>query len=248
MKANPVLHEGLQVYWIEGHAFVPYACVLALLAPIEFLTLFLPSLDPQAWMGPANLFKASSIAALILITFFVLKLTNQEFVPWKFQPLRRWLEQEGVSTSECAQAQLALLLGHALFFVSLSAPLLIWAGTVARAGAGVILTILLLLLLYSVAYGVWGLAAVSLWERKAENRQVFVRALFGVAVFLSALFYLPLNPIAYLLSYLGRKEMAVLVVGGWKGSATMVHLSFHFLLLVSGLVVYRLGLRRVGRH
>jgi len=67
VKANPVLHEGLQVYWIEGHAFVPYACVLALLAPIEFLTLFLPSLDPQAWMGPANLFKASSIAALILI-------------------------------------------------------------------------------------------------------------------------------------------------------------------------------------
>jgi hypothetical protein len=247
VKTNPVLQEGLQIYWIEGYAFVPYAYVLMLLAPIEFLTLFLPSLDPQAWIGPANLFKASSVA-LVLITFFVLKLANQEFVAWKFQPLIRWLQQEGISASQCAQAQLALLLGHTLFFVFLSAPLLIWAGTIARAGPSVIVRILLLLLLYSVAYGVWGLAAVSLWERKPENRQVFVRALFGFSVFLSALFYLPLNPIAYLLSYLGRKEMAVLVLGGWKGSATLVHLSFHILLLMSGLMVYRFGLSRVGRH
>ncbi len=247
MKANPVLQEGLQVYWIEGHAFVPYACVLALLAPIEFLTLFLPSLDPQAWVGPANIFRASSIAALVLIAFFILKVANQEFVPWKFQPLRRWLRQEGVTPSQCAQAQLALLCGHALLFVLLAAPLLIWAGAVARAGATVVLTTLLLLLLYSLAYGIWGLAAVALWDRKPENRQVFIRVLFGFFLFLSALFYLPLNPIAYLLSYLGRKEMGVLVLGGWQWSATWVHLLFHFLLLTSGLAVHSFGLRKAGR-
>lgn len=240
------MREGLEVYWIEGHAFVPYAYVLALLAPIEFLTLFLPSLDPQAWMGPANIFKASSIAALVLIVFFILKLANQEFVPWKFRTLRRRIHQEGVSTWECTQAQLILLLAHALCLVSLSAPLLVWAGAVARARATVILTIVLLLLLYALAYGIWGLAAVALWERKPENRQVFIRAAFGFFVVLSALIYLPLNPIAYLLSYLGRKEMAVLVVGGWKWSATAVHLLFHFFILTSGLLVYRFGLKRAG--
>jgi hypothetical protein len=247
VKINPVLQEGLQIYWIEGHAFFPYAYVLALLAPIEFLTLFLPAMDPQAWMGPANVFKASTIAAMVLISFFILKLANQEFVPWKFRTLRRWVLQEGVSRWSCAQAQVILLAGHALFFVFLSAPLLIWAGAVARASATVVSTTLFLLLLYSLAYGIWGLAAVALWERKPENRQVFIRTAYAIFVVLSALLYLPLNPIAYLLSYLGGREMAVLVIGGWRWSATGVHLLFHFFILTLGLAVYRFGLWRVGR-
>jgi hypothetical protein len=247
VKTNPVLQEGLQIYWLEGHAFFPYAYVLAFLAPIEFLTLFLPAMDPQAWMGPANVFKASTIAALVLISFFILKLTNQEFVPWKFRTLRSWIVQEGVSRWSCAQAQMCLLAGHALFFVLLSAPLLIWAGGVSRASSIVVATTLLLLLLYSLAYGIWGLAAVALWERKPENRQVFIRTAYAIFIVLSALLYLPLNPIAYLLSYLGGREMSVLVVGGRTWSASGIHLLFHFLIFLSGIMVYRFGLWRIGR-
>src|SRR3990172_2079371 len=71
MRTNPLFQEGIQVYLVEGHGFVAYFYLLLFLASLEFLTLFLPSLDPQAWMGPANLFKASSVAALMLVISFI---------------------------------------------------------------------------------------------------------------------------------------------------------------------------------
>ena len=53
---------------------------------------------------------------------------------------------------------------------------------------------MLLLLFYALTYGVWGLAALALWERRQENRQVFVRCLFAALVIITALFYGTINP------------------------------------------------------
>lgn len=244
MRSNPVFREGIQLYLIEGHGFVAYFYLLIVLALLEFSILFFPSLDPQVWMGPANLFMLSSVAALLLIVYSVLRITNQEFVPWKFIALRRWLHQEGLSISEVAQGQIALLCLHVLLLLLLCSPLLIWAGAIARAPAGSVLITLFLLLFYSLSYGVWALAALTFWERKIESRQVFVRCLFISLVLLSGLFYLPLSPIVFLLYHLGRKEMAPLVLWGWNWSAPSIHFLFHFFLLGSGLFLYGSVLHR----
>jgi hypothetical protein len=244
MRTNPVLQEGIQIYLIEGHAFSAYLHLLFILAPLEFLTLFLPSLDPQTWVGPANLFKVSAVAAMMLAAYFALRVAGQEFVPWRFLPLKRWLRQEGLVVSQVALAQIVLLCLHGLIVVLLSAPLLVWAGAIARATVSSILFILFLILFYSLVYGLWALVALTLWERRIETRQVFIRAFFISVVFLSALVYLPLNPIAFLLSYLGRSDMAPLILWGWKWSAATVHFLFHFFLLGSGLLTYRWALRR----
>ena len=244
MRTNPLFQEGIQIYLVEGHGFVAYFYLLLFLAALEFLTLFLPSLDPQAWMGPANLFKVLSASALMLVIYFTLRIANQEFVPWRFVPLKRWLHQERLAISEVAMAQLSLLCLHAFLLILLAAPLLLWAGAIARANAGSILSMFLLILFYSLAYGIWGLVALALWERRFENRQVFVRSLFISLVFLSALVYLPLNPVAFLLFHLGGKDMAPLVLWGWKWPAPSIHFLFHFLLLGSALPIYGWALKR----
>lgn len=244
MTMNPVFREGVEIYLIEGHGFAAYFYTLILIALLQFLTLFLPSLDPQMWMGPANLFKTSTVAALVLISYFLLRVANQEYVPWRFLPLRRWFQQESLATMDVALAQLALLCLHALIFVFLSAPLLIWAAAISRASGGSLFFTLILLLLYSLTYGVWGLVALTVWERRIESRQVFIRSFFLFVVFLSALLYLPLNPIAFLLAYLGRKDMTPLILWGWKWSAGAVHFLFHFFILGSGLMTYWWTLRR----
>ena len=244
MKLGPVFREGIQIYLAEGHGFAAYFYLLILLAPVVFLALFLPSLDAQVWVGPAHLFKVSCAAAMILIVYFSLRVANQEFAPWRFLPLRRWLRDEGVSPTELARAQLALLSLQVLLLVLLSSPMLIWSAAIARIPAGATLVVFLLLLFYPLAYGVWGLAALALWERRLETRQVFVRSLFIGAVFVSAALYVPLNPIAFLLSTLDEKEMAPLRLWGWQWPASAVHFMFHILLLVSALLVYRWALRR----
>ena len=246
MKLGPVFREGIEIYLAEGHGFAAYFYLLILLAPAVFLSLFLPSLDAQVWVGPAQLFKLSSVAAMILIVYFSLRVANQEFAPWRFRPLKRWLLDEKLSRSEMVGAQLAVFLLHVAVFVLLSSPLLVWAGAIARAPAGSVLSVFLLLLFYALAYGVWGLAALALWERRFETRQVFVRSLFIGSVFLSAALYLPLNPVAFLLSYLGERAMAPLSLWGWQWPASAVHFLFHIFLLGSGLLTYRWALRREG--
>ena len=244
MRGNPIFREGIELYLIEGHGFVVYGYSLTLLAALEFLILFLPSIDPQTWVGPANLFKLSSAAALLLIVYSVLRIANQEFVPWRFIALRRWFDGERLSVWDVAQGQIALLCLHAALLVLLCAPLLIWAGAITRAPAGSVLFTFAVLLFYSLSYGVWALAAATVWERRMESRQVFIRCLFISLVLLSALFYPPVNPVAFLLNYLGRREMAALVFWGWKWPAASVHFLFHFLLLGSGLLLYGAALRR----
>lgn len=244
MIRNPVLREGIEIYLIEGHGFSVYFYTLLLLAPFEFLTLFLPSLDPQTWIGPANLFKVTSVVMLVLVVYFSLRIANQEFVPWRFLPLKRWLQQEGVAVSDIALAQIALLCLHAFIFLLVSSPLLVWAGAIARASAAAIMFTLFCILFYSVTYGFWALVAVALWERRMESRQVVIRSFFFAVVFLSALLYLPLNPVAFLLARLDGKEMAPLLLWGGQWSAPLVHFLFHFFLLGSALFLYRWALRR----
>jgi len=244
MIRNPVLREGIEIYLIEGHGFSVYFYILLLLAPFEFLTLFLPSLDPQTWVGPANLFKLTSVVTLVLAVYFSLRIANQEFVPWRFLPLKRWLQQGDVAVSDIALAQGALLCLHGLVFLLVSSPLLVWAGAIARVSAVSIVFTLSCILFYSVTYGVWALVAAALWERRIENRQVFIRSFFLAVVFLSALLYLPLNPVAFLLAQLEGKEMAPLLLWGWRWSAPLVHFLFQFFLLGSALFLYRWALRR----
>jgi hypothetical protein len=244
MKLGPVFREGIEIQIVEGHGFAAYFYLMILLAPVVFLALFLPSLDAEVWIGPAQLFKVSAVAALLLIVYFGLRVANQEFAPWRFAPLKRRLRDEKVSPTEIARDQLSILSLQILIFVLLASPFLVWAAAIARVPIASMLSVLLLIFLYALAYGVWGLAALALWERKIETRQVFVRGFFLGAMVLSAAFYLPLNPVAFLLSFLEEKEMAALVLWGRTWPAGAVHLTFHMLLLGSGLAIYRRALGR----
>jgi len=244
MRTNPLFREGVRVYFMEGQAFPACFYVLILLSIVELLTLFLPSLDSQMWKGPANLFKISSITALVLVIYFALRAANQEFVPWRFLPLRRWLRQEGLAVRDVVLGHLGILCVHVSVFALLCLPLLIWAGAISRAAPLSILSAFSLLLFYSLSYGLWGLVALALWEHRIENRQVFIRALFISLIFLSALVYLPLNPIAFLLHYLENREMAPLVLWGWPWRATAIHFVFHIFISGAALLLFRWAVKR----
>jgi hypothetical protein len=244
MNTNPVWRESLDVFFREGHGYAPYFYLLVILAPIEFFSLYLPSLDTQMWSGSASLFKVCAVTALLLIAYFALRVANQEFAPWRFQPIKRWIQERGQSTYSVARAQLGFLALHVAFSIFLCSPLLIWAAAIARTSPGRVGGTLLLVFFYGVSYGVWGLVTLALWERRAESRQVFIRCFFFALVIASALIYLPLNPVAFLLAYLGRQELAPLTMMGRTWSATAVHFTFHLLLGGVGLAAYAYALRR----
>lgn len=244
MKNNPVWRESVEVFYGEGHGFAPYFYLLVMLAPIEFLSLYLPSLDAQMWSGSASLFRVTAVTALLLIVYFALRVANQEFAPWRFRPLLRWMREQEISPRSVGIAQLAFLSLHVGLTLLLCLPLLLWAAAIARTPPMSVLATLLLLSFYPLSYGVWGLVSLVLWERRAETRQVFIRCFFFALVFGSALFYLPLNPAAYLLAVLSRQELAPLTVAGISWSATTVHFAFHLLVGGSGLAAHRWALRR----
>lgn len=244
MNTNPVWRESLDVFFGEGQCFAAYFYLLIILAPIEFFSLYLPSLDAQMWSGSASLFKVCAVTALLLIAYFALRVANQEFAPWRFQPIKRWTREQGQSVYSVAKAQLAFLTLHVGLSLLLCAPFLIWAAAIARTSPGRVAGALLLIFFYALSYSVWGLVTLVLWERRAETRQVFIRCFFFALVIVSALVYLPLNPVAYLLAYLGRQELSSLAFMGGTWSATTVHFSFHILLGAAGLAAYRLALKR----
>jgi hypothetical protein len=247
MRQNPVWRESLEVYFSEGHGFQVYFYLLIILAPVEFLSLYVPSLDAQMWSGSASLFKVCAVTALLLIVYFSLRVANQEFAPWRFRPLRQWYGQLGQSAASISHAQCYFLMAHVGLSLLLCAPFLVWAGAIARTPPARIGVTLVLLAFYALSYGVWGLAALSLWERRMENRQVFIRTFFTCLVILSALFYLPLNPVAFLLAYLGRQELPPLLLLGQPLPAVAVHLAFHFLLGGAGYGLHRWALQREAR-
>jgi hypothetical protein len=246
MKDNPVFRDEVEIFYNEGHGLSAYLYILVILIPVEFLSLAIPALDVQMWTGSANLFKVCSITALLLLVYFAMRVANQEFAPWRFQSLKHWLREEKISAASVGMGQLAFLSLHLLVSILLCAPLLMWAGAIARTQLTTVLFTFFLLGFYSLSYGVWGLVTLVLWERKSENRQVLVRCFFFSVVIVSALVYLPLNPVAYMLSYLGQEELPPLALGGSKWSATTIHFGFHLLLLATGMVSYRWALSRGG--
>ena len=244
MRENPILQESLTIYFSEGHGFAPYFYLLIILAPVQFLSLYLPSLDVQMWSGSANLFKISAVTVLLLTVYLGLRVANQEFASWRFKPLKRWVHETGLSASAVHRGQLGFLLFHCLFSVFLCMPFLMWAGAIARTPLPRVLVTFVLLLFYALCYSIWGLVTLVLWERRAESRQVFIRCFFFCLVIFSVLFYLPLNPVAFLLAYLGRQELAPLTLAGWKAPAATIHLTFHLLLGSAGVVAHRWALMR----
>jgi len=244
MSKNPVWRESVAVFFVEGHGYKVYFYMLAILAPVQFLSLYVPSLDAQSWSGSANLFKVCAITLLLLVVYFSLRVANQEFAPTRFQPVKHWLREEGHGTVFVGQARLAFLSAHVALSLLLCAPLLVWAGAISRTPLERVGVIFLLLLFYGMIYGVWGLAALALWERRTETRQVFIRCLFVGMVILSALFYLPVNPMAFVLAYLGQRELQPLTQFGLGWPAPWVHFTFHFLFGGAGCALQGLGLRR----
>jgi hypothetical protein len=244
MKDNPVWRESIEVYFGEGHGFAVYFYLLIILAPVEFLSLYVPSLDAQTWSGSASLFKVSSVTALLLVVYFALRVANQEFAPWRFRQLKHWRRDQGQSTTAISQGQFYFLVAHIGLSVFLCAPFLVWAGAIARTPLSSIAITLLLLPFYALTYGVWGLATLALWERRIESRQVFIRSFFVGLVILSALFYLPLNPVAFVLAILSRQELPPLVLFGGHWPGHYVHLIYHVLLGGAGYGLHRWALKR----
>src|SRR6266446_10144809 len=99
MKNNPVLRESVEVFFSEGHGLPVYFYLLIILAPIEFFSLYLPSLDAQIWSGSASLFKVCAVTVLLLIAYFALRVANQEFAPWRFLTTRRWVREKGLTAA-----------------------------------------------------------------------------------------------------------------------------------------------------
>lgn len=244
MSDNPIWRESLEIYFNEGHGFAVYFYLLVIIAPVEFLSLYIPSLDAQMWSGSASLFKVTAVTTVVLIIYFSLRVANQEFAPWRFKSLKTWVREQGMSVALIRRGQLSFLCAHAGLSLLLCAPLLVWAGAIARTAPVSMALTFLLLPFYSLCYGVWGLATLALWERRLENRQVFIRSLFTAMVILSALFYLPLNPIAFLLALLGSQELPPLLLFGVRFSGATAHLTFHLLLGAGGYALYSWALQR----
>ena len=152
---------------------------LIILVPVEFLSLYVPSLDAQMWSGSASLFKVSAVTALMLMVYFALRVANQEFAPWRFKITQDiGCATQGLRRSDDPTRQLGFLCVHIGLSLLLCAPLLVWAGAISRTPLRASPLTLLLLLFYALSYGVWGLAALALWERRLESRQVFIRCFF----------------------------------------------------------------------
>lgn len=244
MNSNPVLRESIDIFFVEGHGFAVYFYILVILAPVEFLSLYLPSLDAQMWSGSASLFKVTAVTTLLLTIYFAMRVANQEFASWRFRTLKRWHRENGQPIAAIAQAQLLFLSLHVALSLLLCAPLLIWAAAIARTPVSMVALTFGLLFFYAWGYATWGLFALTLWERRAESRQVFIRSFFFVLTILSLLVYLPLNPIAFLLSILSRQEFPPLGIAGYKWPAGTVHFAGHLLFIGSALLAHRLALRK----
>lgn len=246
---NPVFREGMAVYWKEGQAFTAYLFYLVILSALEFIALVLPAGDAKFWIGPAFLFKFSAVVALLLLVYFSLRLAGLEFAGWKFTPLKHWLREEKLGVGAVALGLIAVLVLHVLFLLTLSVPMLAWSGAIARTSLATVGSTVALLMLYAVSYGVWGLVALTLWERNVDSRRVFVRWIFVCFFLLSGVLVRTLNPVAFLLYHVGSLEMTA---APWFGldrpfTPAAIHMGFHFLVLALSLCLLAWGLKRIEK-
>jgi len=247
--SNPVFREGVTVYWKEGLAFSAYFFYLVILSALQFIALVLPAGDAQFWIGPAFLFKFSAVVALLLLVYFSLRLAGVEFAGWKFAPLKHWLWEEKLGVGGVAFGLLAVLVLHVLSLLVLSIPMLAWSGAIARTSVATLVSTMALLCLYAVSYGVWGLVALTFWERKVDSRRVFVRWIFVCFFLLSGVLVRTLNPVAFLLHHVGGLEMSGTPMFGLEDlfAPGMIHMGFHFLVLALSLSLLAWGLKRIEK-
>ncbi len=241
---NPVLRDSLEVFFREGHGLPPYFYLLAFLAPIEFLALCTPFLGAQMWSGTGNLVRILTSVAVVLAVYFALRVANQEYAPRRFKPLAHWLTERRQPAGVVARGQVAFLAVHAVSSLLLIAPLLVWAAAISRVAPASLALVLALIPFYALCYGVWGLAALALWERKLDNRELIVRCFIGVVVLVSMAVYLPLNPVAYLLAVLAQQEPEPFTLARIKWPADSFHFAFHLAFGGAGLAVHRWALER----
>jgi hypothetical protein len=243
-----IFNEGIRLYLVEGRALSAPAYLLLFLGLVQCLMLFFPSIELQGWTGAAQLFKVSAIAALVLLPYFTVRLANQEYDSWRFVSLKSYFQEHGLSWREVAGGQLALLLFFAASLLLVSAPLLAWAGAISRVSPATIFAVLFLLWAYGCVVGVWGLVGVALWEHQAETRQVFARCMLGCLLFLSALLYLPLSPVAFLLALSAEAQFPA-PGAAWQRvlSPVWAHFGFWFAVLCLGLWSHSAALRRRAR-
>ena len=202
---NPVLRDSLEVFFREGHGLPPYFYLLAFLAPIEFLALCTPFLGAQMWSGPGNLVRILTSVAVVLAVYFALRVANRSTrrggssrsrTGSRAQAAGRGRRERPVGVSRRACRLLA---------AADRAPADMGCRHLPRGTASLAL-VLALIPFYALCYGVWGLAALALWEGKQDNRELIVRCFIGVVVLVSMAVYLPLNPVAYLLAVLAQHE------------------------------------------
>lgn len=173
------------------------------------------------------------------------------------------MREGGVGPGTVCVAQVALLSLNIMILVLVCFPALSWAGAIARVPVTSILSAPFFLFFYPLTYGVWGLVTAALSEQSLERRQIVVRCVLVSWFALSAVFYLPLNPVAFFLFQSGPNGLfqfgpAGLFPSGPNGlfqfgpdgpgvsawlAATMNPL-FHFLLLVMGVLTLRQILKR----
>jgi hypothetical protein len=245
MIRNPIWRESIVIFFAEGHGFQVYFYLLIILAPVEFFSLYIPvprRADVERLGESVQSLRSGCRASADLLR----AASRQSRI--RALALQIAAELDSVTrdnrSETIGRGQWDFFLTHVGLALLLILPLLAWAGAIARTPLSSIAVTMLLLLFYAVTYGVWGLAALALWERRLENRQVFVRCLFAALVILTALFYGTINPVMFLVAFLGRQELAPLAIFGWSLPANAVHLGFHLLLGISGLRFASSGLEK----
>lgn len=241
---NPVLRDSLDVLFGERQGLPAYFYLLATLALIEFLALCTPFLGAHTWSGAGNLVRIVSSIAVLLTIYFALRVANREYAPRRFKPLVYWLDERRQPIGVVARGQVEFLAVHVVCSLILIAPLLAWAAAISRVAPTGLTAMLALIPFYALCYGVWGLAAHALWERRQDDRELILRCFIVVVVLVAMAIYLPLNPVAYLLAVLAHEEPAPFTIGPVKWPADVFHFAFHLTLGGAGLAVHRWALAR----
>jgi hypothetical protein len=66
--------------------------------------------------------KVCAVTSLLLTVYLALRVANQEFAPWRFKPVKRWVRENGLAISAIGQGQLAFLSLHVALSILLCTP------------------------------------------------------------------------------------------------------------------------------